>query len=113
MLKCTVRKRFMKGSALKLSSEERKAKGRANRERIHGVKPKLPHVATGEKISQLPRMPQTRREMRMHLSGRHTDKFREPISRKERRQWERFWKLKGRGFTQSPKGGRQKVGKFD
>lgn len=45
------------------------------------------------------RLPRNNDEMKMHLSGRYTEIFRDPVNRKERRWWDKFWKLKGRGFT--------------
>lgn len=43
------------------------------------------------------RMPQTKRERSLFLMG--DTRFREPISRRERRTWNKLWKLKGKGVT--------------
>jgi hypothetical protein len=68
------------------------------------------HISVDEKISPFPIMPRTQREMQQHLSGKHTDKFRGPLNRAERREWDRFWKLKGRGFTKPEKRGERFTG---
>ncbi len=65
----------------------------------------VPLRKVGEKQPRPPRLPRTQREMQEHLSGRHTDKYRGPVNRKERREWDRFWQLKGRGFTKPLKSG--------
>ena len=93
-----------------LATEERKTKGRENRQQIAEVQKqkeagefKLPHYS--ELPSTRPRMPRTQREMQLHLSGRHEHIFRGPINRKERREWNKYWTLKGRGFTKPMKKG--------
>lgn len=43
------------------------------------------------------RLPQNRRERGMYLQG--DTRFRQPVNRKERREWNRMWKLRGRGIT--------------
>jgi hypothetical protein len=91
------------------ASETRKQKGRENRERIEQVRQEkldgtytVPHKDT---VLPGPRMPRTRKEMQLHLSGRHTNQFRDPITRSEKREWDKFWKEKGRGYTKPLKKG--------
>lgn len=43
------------------------------------------------------RMPQTKRERSLFLMG--DKRFRQPITRSERRQWTKMWRLKGKGVT--------------
>jgi hypothetical protein len=71
--------------------------------RERGVKHYKTHL--GEKPPAFPRLPRTQREVQMHLSGRHTDLFRDPVNRQERREWDKFWKLKGPGFTKPDRSG--------
>ena len=63
------------------------------------------HYGVGDRPPTLPRMPKTQREMQMHLSGKRPELFRDPVNRAERREWDRYWKLKGRGFTKPEKSG--------
>lgn len=53
----------------------------------------------GERPEKFPRVPKTKREMQMHLSGKHPHFFRDPQTRKEKRDWEKYWQYKGKGFT--------------
>ncbi len=65
--------------------------------------PKRKHykLHLGEKPPKT-RIPQTPQEMRDFLSSRvHTPHLREPVNRKERREWDKFWTLKGKGFTKA------------
>ncbi len=96
-------------TSLRLSTGERKAKGRENRERIEQRQQEKkdgtyqpPHISERQPG---PRLPSNQREMQAHLTGRYTDQFRGPINRKERRWWDKWWKLKGRGFTKPMKKG--------
>lgn len=46
------------------------------------------------------RMPRNDQEMRDHLSSMtHTPHLRGPVNREERREWARYWTLRGKGFT--------------
>lgn len=67
----------------------------------------LPHRKVDDVVPKAPRMPRTQREMQEHLSGKHPDKYRNPVNREERRAWDKFWQLKGRGFTKPTKKGEQ------
>lgn len=78
-------------------AERRRQKKEEKLEELRGRG--VPHYGVNDKIPRLPRMPVTKREMQEHLSGRHKDKFRDPITKREQREWDKFWKLKGRGFT--------------
>jgi hypothetical protein len=93
------------GGQLSTRAENRRAEYEEKLQKLwdRGVKHFRVHL--GEKPSPLPIMPRTQREMQLHLSGKHTDKYRGPQNRKERREWDRFWKLKGRGFTKPEKRG--------
>jgi hypothetical protein len=97
---------------MKLTKEERKQKGRENRakqQRMRDAKENgtfvLPHykLHLGQRPPTTPRVPRNQKEMQMHLSGKHVDKFRDPITRAELREWEKYWKMKGKGFTKSEK----------
>ncbi len=59
-------------------------------------------VPTRDELRSGPIAPRNEREMQMHLSGRFPNLFREPIYRAEKRAWDKFWKLRGRGFTKTP-----------
>lgn len=48
------------------------------------------------------RLPRNDEEMKAHLSGRYPHLFRNPVNRAERRWWDKYWKLRGRGFTKTP-----------
>lgn len=54
------------------------------------------------------KLPSTKNEMMMYLSGRHNDTFRGPENRRERKWWDNFWKMRGRGFTKTPYKGESK-----
>ena len=61
----------------------------------------LKHYKThlGEAPPKNPRVPKTKEEMQYHMAGKHTHLFREPMTRKEKREWDKFWTLKGKGIT--------------
>jgi hypothetical protein len=44
-------------------------------------------------------VPRTMDHVRALLSGRHEDKFREPITQREEREYVKVWKRGGKGFT--------------
>lgn len=78
--------------------EGKESKLAALRER--GIKHYKTHL--GERPSG-PKFPTTQKEVQAHLTGRYPHLFRDPVNRQERRQWDRFWKLKGKGYTKSAK----------
>ena len=80
-------------------SEERREKGRRRQLELRKEEKAIPHFENGEKPSKLPRVPTTMKEAKLHLSGRHTHLFRDPITREERRAWDKLWKLKGAGWN--------------
>lgn len=65
----------------------------------------LPHRKVNDVRPPPPILPRTQRQMQEHMSGKHPDKYRDPVNRAERREWDRFWQLKGRGFTKPAKKG--------
>lgn len=86
-----------------ITSEQRREKGRENRERIAAER-RAKQEGTYEMLRKEdlipgPRMPRSQREMQQHLSGRYEHVFRGPETREERRWWHNWWTLKGRGFT--------------
>lgn len=84
----------------------RRLKGRKQREKnTKDIKKPYLKIHLGEKPSGLPKVPQNKREMQMHLSGRHTDTFRDPVTRAERRAWDKWWKFKGVGYTKPERKG--------
>lgn len=92
-----------------LTEEERKEKGRENRERIASTKQQKEEgtfsLQTVHDLVPGPRVPTTQKDMQMHLSGRFPHLFRDPINRAERRAWDKWWKQKGRGLTKPVKKG--------
>lgn len=66
----------------------------------------------GENPSGLPRVPKTKKEMQVHLGGKKPEIFREPNNRAEKRAWDKWWKLKGKGYTKSVKAKRKRASSF-
>lgn len=96
-----------------LTTEQRKEKGRQNRERIAEVR-RMKREGTYELTSKRDlqsgtRMPRSQREMQQYLSGKYAHIFRGPITREERRWWNNYWRIRGRGFTKPEKRGEKFV----
>lgn len=72
-------------------------------EKVQGWRDRgIPHIT---ETTPGPRMPRSDHEVKMHLTGRYKHLFRNPINREERRWWDNYWKLRGRGFTKPERKG--------
>ncbi len=54
---------------------------------------------SGRKDGKQSVVPRTMDHVRALLSGRHEDKFREPITNREEREYVKVWRRGGKGFT--------------
>jgi hypothetical protein len=84
-----------------LNRNEKRRQEKEQAREAKGLKHVRRHL--GESLEETRKIPETKAEMQRHLSGRHTHLYREPMNREERREWDRWWKLKGKGFTKPGK----------